>query len=99
MADTGPAEVPGLISQLQEAIRGSGRSLNQIGKATGVDAGRLSRFMSGKRGLSLGALDRIFQALRLRITPPEHPDVPTPEEEGTQPEAPAPKARGRRRKG
>jgi hypothetical protein len=60
-------EIPGLIDQLREQIRQDGRSLNQIGKDSGVDAARLSRFMSGKRGLSIEALDELFRVLRLRI--------------------------------
>jgi transcriptional regulator with XRE-family HTH domain len=73
MAKKKPRESPGLITQLREAIRSSGRSLNQIGKETGVDRARLSRFMTGKRGLSIEALDRIFAALRLRVVTEETP--------------------------
>lgn len=33
-----------------------------------VDQGALSRFMSGKSGLSLAALDRISEIIGLRVT-------------------------------
>ena len=63
MADEPTSEGSGLIDQLKEAIRGSGQSLNQIGIASGVDASRLSRFMTGKRDLTLGAADKICRVL------------------------------------
>jgi transcriptional regulator with XRE-family HTH domain len=59
--------VRGLIDQLKEKIRQDGRSLNQIGKASGVDAARLSRFLSGQRGLSIEAIDSLFKVLRLQV--------------------------------
>jgi transcriptional regulator with XRE-family HTH domain len=64
----------GLISQLKQAIREDGRSLNQIAQATGVGSDRLSRFMTGKRGLSIDALDKIWLALGLRIVGPQGGD-------------------------
>jgi hypothetical protein len=57
----------GLADQLREAIRGSDQSLNRLAHVTGVDSGRLSRFMTGRRGLTLDALDRIVRALRIRL--------------------------------
>jgi transcriptional regulator with XRE-family HTH domain len=59
---------PTLTDQLREAIRQDGRSLSQLGRDTGVDVARLSRFVRGERGLSLDAVDRIAAALRLRLT-------------------------------
>jgi transcriptional regulator with XRE-family HTH domain len=58
-------EAPTLTDQLREAIRQSGRSLNQLGKQCGLDAARLSRFVRGERGLSLEAIDAIAKALNL----------------------------------
>jgi hypothetical protein len=52
------------------AIRRDGRSLNQLAGLCGMDAARLSRFVRGERGLSIGALDHLFRTLRLRVTGP-----------------------------
>jgi hypothetical protein len=65
-----------LIEQLREQIRQDGRSLNQLGKESGVDAARLSRFMTGKRGLRIEALDELFKVLRLRVVREEQPPAP-----------------------
>src|SRR5262249_20629973 len=58
-------EVPGVVEQLREAIRGSGQSLSQLGKACGVDATRLSRFVRGERDLTLSAVEKICRVLGL----------------------------------
>lgn len=55
--------------QLRDAIQANGQSLNQLGTASGVDAGRLSRFMRGERGLSIEAVGRLCQALGLHFCP------------------------------
>jgi transcriptional regulator with XRE-family HTH domain len=52
---------------LQEAIRNSGLSLNQLGRESGVGPDRLSRFMTGKRGLTNDAIDKLCSALGLRL--------------------------------
>ena len=78
----------GLIAQLQEAIRASEKSLYRIAKDSGVGAAQLGRFMSGKRGLSLDSLDRIFEALELQIV----------SKQTGQTEPPAKKTRSRPRK-
>jgi antitoxin component HigA of HigAB toxin-antitoxin module len=62
-------EAPGLVEQLREAIRQSGRSLYQLGKDSGVGSDQLSRFMSGKRTLTLPAAEKICATLRLQLTP------------------------------
>ena len=58
---------PGLVEQIRNAIRDSGQSLNQLSKLCGVDSGRLSRFMRGERELSLGAAEKVCQALHLSL--------------------------------
>ena len=54
---------------LREAILQSGRSLRDIGGATGVDGGRLSRFCRGERGLTTDAVDALAAELGLTLTP------------------------------
>jgi hypothetical protein len=56
-----------MLDQLREEIRTSGRTLLSLAEATGVDTGRLSRFMHGKRGLTAQALDTLFRELGLKI--------------------------------
>jgi transcriptional regulator with XRE-family HTH domain len=59
-----------LEEQLRAAIRECGMSLTQLGDTTGVDSGRLSRFMRGERDLTLGATTKLCEALGLRLTRP-----------------------------
>jgi transcriptional regulator with XRE-family HTH domain len=56
-----------LADQLRAAIRASGLSLNQLGQTTGVDSGRLSRFMRGERDLTLGASTSLCRLLGLEL--------------------------------
>jgi hypothetical protein len=60
-------KTPSLREQLKEAIRQSGQSLYLLAQATGIDTGRLSRFLRGERGLSFEALEKIWTVLDLRI--------------------------------
>lgn len=65
----------GVVEQLREAIRQSGESLNHLGKRSGVDSARLSRFMRGQRGLTLTAAEKLCDALGLLLI---GVDVPAP---------------------
>lgn len=56
-----------ISDSLRQAITESGLSLNALWKASGVDAGRLSRFLRGERGLTVDALDRLGQVLGLKL--------------------------------
>lgn len=67
---------PGLVQQLREAIQGSGQSLYQLSKASGIGRDRLSRFMRGERDLTLEAAEKICNALQLRLTGTEQPEPP-----------------------
>jgi transcriptional regulator with XRE-family HTH domain len=60
-------EAPGLVEQLREAIRKSGRSLYQLGKDSGVGSDQLSRFMRGERTLTLPAAEKLCRALDLEL--------------------------------
>jgi DNA-binding phage protein len=67
-------EGPGLVEQLKDAIRGSGRSLTQLSKDCGVATPQLSRFMKGERTLTLPNAEKICRALGLHLAPvPEGP--------------------------
>jgi transcriptional regulator with XRE-family HTH domain len=69
MAREQKKERPGLITQLKEAIRNSGQSLNQLGQASGVSSAQLSRFMTGKRSLTLPAAEKLCAILGLGLAP------------------------------
>jgi transcriptional regulator with XRE-family HTH domain len=58
---------PGVVDQLRSHIRDSGQTLSELGKASGVGKDRLSRFMRGERDLTFSAVEKICQALHLRL--------------------------------
>ena len=94
------AEQPaGLAEQLKQAIRESGMSLTRLGQATGVDSGRLSRFMRGERDLTLEASARLCGALGMELTPPAGKARNQPTPPAGELEAARKKPRGRARKG
>ena len=57
-----------LSDQIRQAIRDSDISQYRLAFLAQVDPGHLSRFVNGKAGLGLDAIDRIAEVLRLRIT-------------------------------
>jgi transcriptional regulator with XRE-family HTH domain len=52
---------------LRSVIRKSGESLSVIAERTGVDPGRLSRFVRGERGLTLRAVDALAKHFGLTL--------------------------------
>jgi transcriptional regulator with XRE-family HTH domain len=54
--------------QIRQAIRDADISQYRLSFLARVDPGHLSRFVNGKAGLSLDAIDRIAEVLKLRIT-------------------------------
>jgi hypothetical protein len=60
---------PPVSEQLRLAIDASGQSRYAICKATGIDQGQLSKFMAGKLGLSIDALDILCAYLGLELRP------------------------------
>jgi plasmid maintenance system antidote protein VapI len=54
--------------QLRHAIETCGVTRYQLSQATGIDQATLSRFISGKGGLSMPILDRLGECLGLQIT-------------------------------
>lgn len=59
-----------LADQLRQAIAGSGTSLNQLAKLTGVHQAQLSRFLRKERSLTLPAVCRLCAHLGLSLTGP-----------------------------
>ncbi len=57
----------GLVFQIREAIRASGRSLRDLENATGISRGQLSRFLRGQRDLTLETAGKLFDALGLEV--------------------------------
>jgi transcriptional regulator with XRE-family HTH domain len=57
-----------LSDQIRRAVDDSGLSRRAICKASGLHKSAMSRFMAGKRGLSLMALDRLAAVLALDLT-------------------------------
>src|SRR5262245_31532013 len=86
---------PVMVTQIREAIRNSGRSLNELAKQCGVSQPQLSRFLLGQRTLTLPAAARVCEALGLRLVGPGEPE---PAATAPQPRAPEPKS-GRGTKG
>ena len=58
-----------ITEQVRLAIDARGESRYAICKATGIDQGQLSKFMTGKLGLSLDALDVLCAYLGLELKP------------------------------
>ena len=56
-----------VLEQIRRAIRKSGQSRYAISKKSGVEQSALSRLMSGERGLSLEAVEKLADALDVEI--------------------------------
>ena len=57
-----------MTEQLRQAIDDSGLTRYQIAKETGIDESALAKFYTGRRGLSMEALDALGEFLQLKIT-------------------------------
>lgn len=53
----------------RDAIRGSGLTITDISKQSGVDYSQLSRFMHSKRGLSIVTAEYIAKVVGLELRP------------------------------
>jgi transcriptional regulator with XRE-family HTH domain len=68
--------------QLRRAINGCGLTRYQLAKRTGISEATLSRFMSGQRGLTLKAVDKLADLLEWKLEskgrrrPPGFMDAP-----------------------
>ena len=56
-----------MTEEIFRAMRESGRSLRDLEKASGVSRGQLSRFLNGKRDLTLTTVGPLLEALGLEI--------------------------------
>jgi transcriptional regulator with XRE-family HTH domain len=74
-----------LTDQVRQAANKCGRSQHALARATGIDNTALSRFISGKRGLSMEALDALADVLRLRIVADGPIKLPPPLKPGPKP--------------
>jgi transcriptional regulator with XRE-family HTH domain len=66
---------PTMVLQLRDAIRDSGKKLTELSEKSGVDAGRLSRFVRGQRDINFDAAARICEALGITFNVPDWPDL------------------------
>jgi transcriptional regulator with XRE-family HTH domain len=57
----------GFSEQLRDAMGSSGHTAAELAELAGVDAGVISRFLAAKREIRTGTVDRIAEALGLRI--------------------------------
>ena len=64
----------GLTPQLRSAIRRSKLTRYRIAQLAEVSESSISRFMNGKCGLSLDAIDRIWAVLKLQVCSGEEHD-------------------------
>lgn len=58
-----------IVYTLKEAIRDSGRTHYNIGKAAGIGPEILDRFVYGERGIHLQTAAKICEALGLELKP------------------------------
>lgn len=59
--------------QLRDAIRDSGFPVRELGERSGVDDGVIHRFLNEQRGLTTGTVDKLTEALGLRLTEGRRP--------------------------
>ncbi|HJZ56054.1 MAG TPA: helix-turn-helix transcriptional regulator [Gemmataceae bacterium] len=67
MARKKPAEESPLIGVLKQAIRDSGLTLTELAKQTAVSHPQLSRFVAGKRTLTLPAAERLMEFFGFKL--------------------------------
>lgn len=59
----------GLSEQVRRAALRSGMGVTELARKAQVHGSSMSRFLAGKRGLRLAALDRLADALDLKVAP------------------------------
>jgi transcriptional regulator with XRE-family HTH domain len=68
------AEDQTLTSILREAIQGSGISLGELSRKTGISTPQLSRFMRGERTFTLPLAEKLMIFFGLTVVRPAKPD-------------------------
>jgi plasmid maintenance system antidote protein VapI len=58
---------PTISEQLRDRIATSRLSPYELAEASGVDRSVLSRFLAGKRSLTLDTVDKLAEVLKLRL--------------------------------
>ena len=56
-----------ILDEIREAIKASDKSRYRLSKETSIPESQLSRLMTGEKGLSFDALERLVDALELEI--------------------------------
>ena len=56
-----------MSDRIRTVIKSAEQSQYRIAKETGIEQSTLSRFMSGERGLSMDALDTLFEYFDLEV--------------------------------
>jgi plasmid maintenance system antidote protein VapI len=59
--------ITSLSEQLRERIAAAGPSVYELARDAGVDRSVLSRFLAGKRTITLETADRLAKVLKLRL--------------------------------
>ncbi len=54
---------PRLVDQIREAVRESGMGIRELGRASGIDPSRISRFMREESSIDVAAASAICEAL------------------------------------
>jgi len=62
-----PVGMGNLTRAIAAAVKASGETPYAIAKGAGVNRSQLSRLLSGERGLSVDAIERLAEHLRLEI--------------------------------
>ena len=76
-----------LSEQVRRAVKQCGLSRYRICKVIGMDQSIMSRFMTGKGGLSMANLDALADVLGLRIVANGPTEAPQPGKPGRKPKA------------
>ena len=64
---------PNIIDQLRQAVIDSGKTQVEIAAATNLDQGNISKFLHGKRSLSLEYAAELCSYLDLKLARARHP--------------------------
>jgi hypothetical protein len=56
-----------ILDEIRRAIKASDKSRYRLSKETSIPESQLSRLMTGEKGLSFEALERLVEALNLEI--------------------------------